>query len=127
MHQDIQNFSDLQDIDPKLTVNISIKVHGLVVGTVLFNGQKCYPGNNSFVDNLREPMYLESTIDQFEEGTSAVEITDFTVNGYNVVPLYQHLSNSGNGYHDYRGVWMMSIPKPFYRWYHAVSGQGWIA
>ena len=116
MHQDIQNFSDLADINPQLTVNISIKVHGFVVGSVTFNDQKCYPGNNTFVINLRDPMYLESVIDQFEEGTSAVEITDFTVNGYNVIPTYQHLSSSGNGYHDWVGIWMMSISKPFYRW-----------
>jgi hypothetical protein len=127
MPQDIKTFSDLLDIDPQLDISITIKVHGLVAGAVYFNEQPCHEGVNHFTAGLRESLHLISTITHFDEGTSAIEIVDFTVNGYNVIPTYQHLSSTGNGYHDFCGSWSFLVIQPFYPWYHQVSGQGWIA
>ena len=39
-----------------------------------------------------------------------------TVDGVEVLPKYQHLANNG----------VLTISEPFYRWYHRVSGQGWL-
>lgn len=127
MLPDIKTFSDTLGIKLTLDVSITVKIHGLVHGTVEFNGTRCNPGVNKFTVGLLDKLKLISTIDKFNEGTSAIEITDFTVNGYNVVPKYQHRSSSGNGYHDFIGKWELVISKPFYPWYHHVSGQGWIA
>jgi len=115
------------DISPQLAIDITVRIHGYIIGRVEFNGQICNEGVNHFSADLRDDLHLVSDIQQFVEGTSAVEIVDFTVNGYNVVPTYQHLSSSGNGYHDWIGKWEMLIPKTFYAWYHTASGQGWIA
>jgi hypothetical protein len=128
MLPDIKTFSEVLDIkNPNAVVTITYRVHGLVVGWVEFNGNRCSEGTNTFIVNLLEPMELISTIEKYNEGTSAIEITDFSVNGYNAVPTYQHLSSTGNGYHDFIGIWQMSIEEPFYQWYHNASGQGWIA
>jgi hypothetical protein len=39
-----------------------------------------------------------------------------TVDGEEILPKYQHLAVDGK----------LTIPEPFYRWYHRVSGQGWL-
>lgn len=127
MHHVIKTFSDLSDIKPTLEVTITVKMHGYIAGHVEFNGQRCSNGTNHFQIDLLEPMSLVSHITKYVEGSSAIEIVDFTINGYNVIPLYQHYSSSGNAYHDWIGIWQMEITEPFYPWYHQVSGQGWIA
>jgi hypothetical protein len=38
------------------------------------------------------------------------------VDGEEILPKYQHLAVNGK----------LTIPEPFYRWYHRVSGQGWL-
>lgn len=39
-----------------------------------------------------------------------------TVDGIEILPKYQHLAVDGK----------LTISKPFYQWYHQVSGQGWL-
>jgi glutaredoxin 2 len=39
-----------------------------------------------------------------------------TVDGEEILPKYRHLAVNGK----------LTIPEPFYRWYHRVSGQGWL-
>ena len=39
-----------------------------------------------------------------------------TVDGEEILPKYQYLAVNGR----------LIIPEPFYRWYHRVSGQGWL-
>jgi len=39
-----------------------------------------------------------------------------TVDGIEILPKYQHLAVDGK----------LTILEPFYRWYHRVSGQGWL-
>jgi hypothetical protein len=128
MHQDIKTFSDALAINGlPLVVSITVKIHGSVVGYVELNGTRCVPGVNQFTLNLLDKIEVVSTITQFEEGTSAIEITDLTVNGYNVIPTYQHHSSTTNAYHDFVGTWKLKIPSTFYVWYHKASGQGWVA
>ena len=39
-----------------------------------------------------------------------------TVDGTEILPKYQYLAVDGK----------LTITEPFYRWYHRVSGQGWL-
>lgn len=39
-----------------------------------------------------------------------------TINNYEILPKYQHLAQDGQ----------LTIPAPFYSWYHKVAGQGWL-
>jgi len=64
--------------------------------TVVVNGQA--------VDtNLYDPLILD------------VDDT-VTVDGIDILPKYQYLARNG----------ILTIPEPFYCWYHRVSGQGWL-
>jgi hypothetical protein len=110
-----------------LEISITVKIHGLIAGDIIFNERRCTEGVNIFSAGIHENLHLYCKIQQFDEGTSAIEITDYTINGYNVIPTYQHKSSSGNAYHDKIGRWDMYIPSSFYAWYHTASGQGWIA
>ena len=38
------------------------------------------------------------------------------VDGEEILPKYRHLAVNGR----------LTIPEPFYRWYHRVSDQGWL-
>ena len=38
------------------------------------------------------------------------------VNGIEILPKYSYLAQDG----------VLTIPAPFYSWYHEVSGQGWL-
>lgn len=127
MHPDFKTFSEISGFKPRLEIRIVLKKHGEVKGTVAFNNVDVSEGENIFNAGMYEDLIIQSTISDFKEGTSGFEITDFTVNGYNVIPIYQHYSSSGNAYHDWIGKWNMVIPGPFYAWYHNASGQGWIA
>lgn len=127
MHQDIQTFSDTLDINPKLKVTLTLQIHGHVAYSFTVNGKRCYEGANYLEFDLLDRLSLKSEIVKLQVGTSAVEVTEFSVNGYNVLPIYQHRSSSKNCYHDWVGSWSMDINEPFYPWYHNVSGQGWIA
>jgi hypothetical protein len=39
-----------------------------------------------------------------------------TVDGIEILPKYRHLADLD----------VLSIPEPFYRWYHRISDQGWL-
>jgi hypothetical protein len=39
-----------------------------------------------------------------------------TINGYEILPKYHYLAQDG----------VLTIPAPFYSWYHIQSGQGWL-
>jgi len=38
------------------------------------------------------------------------------IDGVEILPKYSYMSNNGT----------LEINEPFYRWYHRVSGQGWL-
>ena len=126
MPQDIKTFSELLATDPILEILIEYRIHGYVAGEVRFNDFRCMPGENRFTAKINEPLNLVSVISEFTEGSSGVEIVNYTVNGYNILPNLQHLSSSKNAYHDWRGTWEMTVPN-FYRWYHDANHFGWIA
>jgi hypothetical protein len=44
------------------------------------------------------------------------ENSTVTVDGIEVLPKYRYLANNG----------ALTVAKPFYQWYHDVSGQGWL-
>lgn len=127
MPQDLMNFSEALVINPRLEVKVTVCVHGLVHGRVELNGHTCNIGENIISVGLLDLINLTSTIEQFDEGSSGIEITSMTVNGYEVIPKYQHYSSSGNAYHDWIGKWELQLTDPFYVWYHDATGQGWIA
>jgi hypothetical protein len=63
----------------------------------------------------------------FEPNNGAVEIKLLSINGTEVLPKYQHLATPPTAWIDQTGTWEFEIHSPFYPWFHAISGQGWVA
>ena len=128
MPQDIKTFSQVLDINPKLLIRFSYKIHGYVSGQVKLNDMVCEPGVvNTFILDLLQPIHIVSTISEFTEGSSGVELSSLIVNDYEALPKYQHLCSHGTNYHDWIGELRLDINEPFYTWYHTATGQGWFA
>ena len=119
MRQDMKNFSDITaiDLDHQLEVKIDLVEHykptyvftvnDLPVAPVMYFG---------LLDNLNFRCNISKGI---------VEILKITINGNEVMPVYQHLSNPATNW--ITKNWNLSIPGPFYPWYHQITGQGWVA
>jgi hypothetical protein len=63
----------------------------------------------------------------FDTSPGAVEIKLLSINGQEVLPKYQHLATPSTAWIDQPGSWEFFIDKPFYPWFHEISGQGWLA
>lgn len=128
MHQDIKNFSNVTAIDTarKLKINLKLTRHGRTVSRVNLNGFEIYVDEVNFEFDLFDPIQLKINLQEFDEGTSGIEV-GLTVNGLEVLPKYQHLASKSTNYIDKLGIWELHIPSNFYAWYHAISGQGFIA
>ena len=63
---------------------------------------------------------------------TACVIEKISIDGYEIIPIYQHLCAYENdhykkistSYLGFNGTWKLDIDKPFYIWYHEISGQG---
>jgi len=76
--------------------------------------------------NFLDLLATELTLNVCVNGQSrAVELHDWlsldatdtvTVDGIEILPTYSYLATNGK----------LVIDEPFYRWYHRVSGQGWL-
>ena len=129
MYPTMKNFSDITAIDTaeKLTVDIQLKSYGRCNYTVQLNNKKInYCASRTNFD-LFDPIELSIDLMEFDEGSSGIEVQLLSINGLEVLPKYQHLASRSTNYIDKLGLWNISIPAPFYVWYHEISGQGFIA
>jgi hypothetical protein len=55
----------------------------------------------------------------------AVEVAKITINGHEVLPVYQRLALPATNW--ITTDWQFTVPAPFYAWYHEITGQGWTA
>jgi len=129
MPQDIQTFSDALAINTRGQLNLELRIqfHGRTEQEIHLNSVPIVAPFTLAQFDLLEPIELKVELTDFDEGTSAVEIEYFGINGLEVLPRYHHLASSGGSYIDKLGTWRFQIAPRFYPWYHAISGQGWIA
>lgn len=130
MHHDIKNFSDLTAIETVNVLNIELryKVHGHCLATICINDQYYVEGGSCQIPvNLFDPISLRVNLIDFKEGSGALEIEYFGINGLEVLPKYLHLASKPTTYIDFYNPWAFEIPANFYVWYHQITGQGWIA
>ena len=72
--------------------------------------------------------------DYNSDSDSAIEVLDITVDGIQLLPEFVRYSTYFNDKNwteptthlGFNGTWQFIIPEPFWRWYHKVSGQGWL-
>jgi hypothetical protein len=55
----------------------------------------------------------------------AVEIVNISINDKKILPIYLKFATPPTSW--ITGPWNFSITKPFYNWYHEITGQGFIA
>jgi len=115
----MKNFLDLTDIDTKekLVVDIQLKEHNNPVYVFTLNDRTINTVKHNktldLLDNIDAKCFIEK---------GAVEIERFSVNGFEVLPIYLHSANPPTSW--ITTNWEFSIPAPFYLWKHHITGQG---
>jgi hypothetical protein len=127
MHQDIKNFSNVLDIktQDQLQVQLVIVTHGSIHYRMRLNGHLISDADTTHTFDLLSSVHLKCTV--FESNAGAVEIKLLSINGQEVLPKYQHLTNPQTTWIDQTGSWEFNTNGSFYPWFHAISGQGWVA
>jgi hypothetical protein len=127
----MKNFSEATAIKPTLTVKVKFTVTPIgqvpcliKIGTkTLFENTIKEPQTFDLVLPLTDPIDLSVQI--YRHHPDAV-ILHLSIDGYDILPKYQHLATPSTVYLDISGIWTLNIPN-FYPWYHEITGQGWIA
>ena len=127
MHQDINTFSDVLDIDTqdRLQVRLVIVPHGNIHYRMRLNGHLIAELDTTHTFDLLSSVHLKCRV--IDANNGAVEIKLLSINGTEVLPKYQHLAQPPTAWIDQEGTWQFDIHGAFYPWFHAISGQGWVA
>ena len=142
----MKNFSELLASSPRLQVSVRVMAitdNGLPRATILVNGERLYDNvlesmwAGSTTVDLLEPLTVEVIMsnkqhDQHRE--TAIIVQDITVDQCQVIPRFGHMvqyaHEQGVGpatsYLGFNGCWRLSTQRPFYQWWHDVTGQGWL-
>ena len=115
--------------DLKLKMVLELKAIGICPCQIFINDNLEFygglVGNNTFIKELplTDPIHIKITVDRTHP--QAIEILNLSIDGYGILPVYQHTANPPTDYLDFSGNWTIEIPN-FYPWYHEITGQGWI-
>jgi hypothetical protein len=103
----MNNFSDILAIETsdQLKIKLTVIVHGNINYQMQLNGQPITNPHTDLTVDLFDSVCLTCHVIDVNDG--AVEIKQLSINGTE--------------------IWQFEIPSPFYTWYHAISGQGWVA
>jgi hypothetical protein len=108
-----------------------------VAGQVLFSGQLTQPVTLSCCVDLLTQFEISIELinkDDHKDHTSAVVISQLSIDSHALVPQWSHLAHYSNDRNynlptthlGFNGTWKLDINEPFYRWWHGVTGQGWL-
>lgn len=117
----MKNFYEITviDIDNQLEVEVELIEHDSPKYTFTVNDLPVV-SRMHFALGLLDELYFRCMI-----GNGAVEVAKITINGKEILPIYQHLADPPTNW--ITTSWTFKIPGPFYPWYHAITGQGWTA
>lgn len=120
-YQDMKNFLNITAIDTSqlLEIYVELKEHNIPQYNFTVNDTPVINQTVHRVD-LLQPIKFGCFI-----SSGAVEVVKITINGHEVLPIYQHLADPATNW--ITGDWTFKIPGPFYPWYHQITGQGWTA
>jgi hypothetical protein len=136
-------YSDLQAIDHHLNLRVELIPIGTPDITVSVN---------DIIDNypvLSDNIILDYRIDLLDlfavnielrnkhytsEYETAVIIKQLSVDNIELIPQYDYLAeyvndhdnNNPTSYLGYNGKWRLTFDRPFYKWLHQATGQGWL-
>ena len=142
----MESFSLATDIDLYLDLKVAVEPlvangppHGRIgLGDItVFDGSMHQPVTVSRQIGLCDDILIsidlsEKIYDQYKE--TALHVTSITVDGLEIKDHCHGLIRYDNDqnvrvqalYLGFNGRWSLHIPGPFYRWWHTVSGQGWL-
>lgn len=83
-------------------------------------------GDNCFIHEFGLTDSISLRIEVDRQHPQAIEIINLSIDNYEILPKYQHVSTPPTNYLDFTGTWTLDIPN-FYPWYHDLTGQGWVA
>jgi hypothetical protein len=129
----MKNFSELTAIKPTLMLDISLLLVAVEQCdyTIIINGETVSTELLTSSTEFKKQIELTESIDisisvKNRQHPQAIIIKGLYIDGYEVMPTYQHLAMPPTNYIDFTGVWRLEIPN-FYPWYHEITGQGWTA
>jgi hypothetical protein len=139
----MKTYSDLQDIDTQLHLQLELAPVGKPAVLVMIN-QKQYDYSiltdlviiDTFLplmDSINIDIILSNKHYTIEYET-AVIIKRLSIDNIEIIPKYSYLSdyindhnhNNPTNYIGFNGKWTLTIDRPFYHWLHRHSGQGWL-
>lgn len=117
----MKNFSDITAIETanRLEIYVELAEHNSPVYDFTVNGVSVAVTGTYYFDLLTSLHFICAI------KSGAVEVAKITINGNEVMPLYQHCSEPATNW--ITNDWVFEIPGPFYPWYHQITGQGWTA
>jgi len=125
----MKNFSEALATKPnlKLTINLVLTPIGENIPCrVSINNETVFDQNISSVQTITGDIDLLDPIDIRikiqREHPQAIQVM-LVVDGWEVLPKYQHHANPPTDYIDTDKEWQLSIPE-FHTWYHKITGQG---
>lgn len=121
MHQGIQNFSQIMDINKKLTLTYKLIVHREPNFKFFVNNQEIIDLEGKIILDQNQEILLTC---YKESGSSAIEINNLAIDEKEILPKYLHLANPQTHWIENCIKWEYKIPKHFYSWYQEITGQG---
>jgi len=143
----MKNFYDLQGISTNIDFVLELEVvkdNGEPTVEIFLNETKLYgkyplTGFRKIYTRLKlmDSIKLEISMSDKQYNVkkeTAIIIKSLKIDGIELIPAYNHLVdyqndhniNAKTNYLGYNGTWTLYIDRPFYQWYHQVSGQGWL-
>ena len=125
----MKNFSEALATKPnlKLTINLVLTPTGENIPCqVLVNNESVFDDTISSIKTITGDIDLLDPIDIRikiqREHPQAIQVM-LVVDGWEVIPKYQHHANPPTDYIDTNEEWSFTIPE-FHAWYHTITGQG---
>jgi len=123
MYQDIQNFSQIMDIDIKnqLVIEYELKIHRNPVYKFYINELEISDTKGKLYFSLDDEIIIRTNE---LSGNGAVEIISLFINGNEILKKYMHKANPPTHWIEKLSHWELKIPKHFYAWYQELTGNG---
>lgn len=142
----MKTFSEITDTD--LSLDLKIIVYPLIgngypngqirIGDeILFHGAVDRPISLSKQIDLSQDIVLEIKLDgklYDPHKETALDVRSITIDGieiknhcYDLIEYENdHCMGDPTLYLGFNGIWILTIPGPFYRWWHKTTGKGWL-
>lgn len=139
----MKTFSDILDINPDINVEINIETiedNGYPNFEVKLNHQNIIIDQQKNIGikktvSVFDPIRIEIVLKDKKYSSTketAILLRSIKIAGIDIVPKFLHLTEYNNDHNQkihtthigYNGCWSLDTGKPFFEWYHEVSGQG---